>query len=58
MDKWVKVKKRTTRTVWKVQKSHHFTVMKPFKPGKDNTYALSQYNDIQNQSRYLQWVKV
>lgn len=27
----------------KFRKLHHFTVMKPLKPGKDNTYAISQY---------------
>ncbi len=27
--------------------------MKPFQPGKDNTYATSQYNNIQNMSRNL-----
>ncbi len=32
--------------------SHQFTVMKPFQPGKDNTYAISGFNNIQNLSRF------
>ena len=27
--------------------------MQPLKPGKDNTYAISQYNNIQNLGQYL-----
>lgn len=30
----------------KFRKLHHFTVMQPLKSGKDNTYAISQYDNI------------
>ena len=33
MSKWVKANKSSL---------HHFTLMQPLKPGKDNTYAISQ----------------
>lgn len=31
----------------KFRKLHHVTVMQPVKPWKDNTSAISHYNDIQ-----------
>ena len=37
----------------KFRKWHHFTVMQPLKPGKDNTCVISWYCDIQNLRRYL-----
>ncbi len=37
----------------KFRKSHHFVVMKPFQPEKDDTYTLLRYNDFQNLSQYL-----
>ena len=37
----------------KFRKVQHFTVMQSLKPGKDNTYVISRYDDIQNLRRYL-----
>ncbi len=37
MGKWVKVNEKTTKQSGELKiKSQHFTVMKPFQPGKDN----------------------
>ena len=38
-----------TTWAYKFRKCNHFTVMQPLKPGKDNSYAISQYNNFQNQ---------
>ncbi len=41
MDKLVKVKKEQQKQSGKFRKLHHFSVMKPFQLGKDNT--IQQY---------------
>ncbi len=44
MDKWVKVNKikdvQEEEEEEKFKKAHHFTVIKPFQPGRDNNYAI------------------
>ena len=49
MIKWVKENNRTARTVWQVQKMTSHLL----KPGKDNTFVISRYYNIQNLRRYL-----
>lgn len=39
-----------------INKLHHFIVLQPIKPEKDNAYDVSQYNDIQNVRQYLVYI--
>ena len=51
MSKWAKTTIRTHKQSGKFRVLHHFTVMQPSKPGKDNTHAISDtviQEDIQS----------
>lgn len=52
MDILTKRVKANIRTAGKVRRVHYLTVMQSFKPGKENTDAISQYNNIHNLRRY------
>lgn len=53
MTKWVKASIRTSRTFCRVQKTTTLYCNAALKPGKDNTYAITQYNIIQKLKCYI-----
>lgn len=51
MTKWMRQVSEQAEQFDEFTRLHHSAVMQPLTPGKDNTDAISQYNDIQNLKR-------